>query len=151
PAFHRQQINSFVQLMCDVADERLTAWKDGQMLDVSSEMTRLTVAIIGRAMLGSDLSGGADLIGETLRICMKYLQGDSVFRPPDWLQASRRRAYRAAVARIDELIYGLIARRKAMAERPDDLVTLLLEARLDDGTDIGDKQVRDELVNIFLA
>src|SRR5439155_10430254 len=84
PAFQRERITSFVQLMGDVAGERLAAWKDGQVLDVPSEMTRLTLAIIGRAMLGSDLSRGADLVGETLLSCMRYLQGDSVFRLPNW-------------------------------------------------------------------
>jgi cytochrome P450 len=151
PSLHRQRVASFIQVMTDVVAERLETWKNGQALDMVSEMTHVTLTIIGKSMLSSDLSADTGELTRALTMCLRYLQGSSVIILPDWIQRSRHRAYRSAVTQIDELIYRLIAERRAAVERPDDLLTLLLESRYDDGSRMSDEQIRDEIVTIFLA
>ncbi|MGH7812984.1 MAG: cytochrome P450, partial [Candidatus Binataceae bacterium] len=72
PAFHRERIRGFAQIMTDATMEMLERWDkiaaEGSQLDVSHEMMRLTLKIVGHSLLSMDLTGEADAIGANLTI-----------------------------------------------------------------------------------
>jgi cytochrome P450 len=71
---------------------------------------------------------------------------------PAWLPTPARRRGRAAVARLDRIVYDIIAARRASGEDRGDLLSTLLHARdADDGSRMTDRQVRDEIMTLFLA
>ena len=77
------------------------------------------------------------------------------FQPPAWVPTRINRKLRASARQIDGLILGIIAERKkshAQGETPrDDLLSLLIDARDEDGAGMSDTQIRDEAMTLFLA
>jgi cytochrome P450 len=118
-------------------------------------MTRLTLAIVGRTLFDADVEGEAREIGEALEVALESVNtlifpfGSLWERSP--LPGPRR--FRRACERLDATIYRLIAERRAAGLEGDDLLSLLLRARDEDGDGdaMTDRQVRDEAMTLFLA
>ena len=79
------------------------------------------------------------------------------FLPPAWVPTPTNRQFRASAHKVDQVILGIIeARRRKQSRHPegepgDDLLSLLIRARDEDGGSMTDAQVRDEAVTLFLA
>jgi cytochrome P450 len=162
PAFHRERIAAYGQTMVAYADRLRREWRDGATLDVSQEMMRLTLSIAGKTLFDLDVESQAADVGDALTAVMETFWttmlpfADLLERLP----VPRLRRARAARAKLDAIIYGLIAERRAASRDPStasrgdrgDLLSMLLLARdEDDGGVMTDQQVRDEAMTIFLA
>ena len=67
PAFHRARIASYAEMMTAESVRAAESWQPDAKLDIAGEMKRLTLAIVGAALFGSDLSGSADRIAAVLQ------------------------------------------------------------------------------------
>ena len=153
PAFHHEQVAGYASAMTECADRTRRRWTDGQTLDLSQDMMRLTLAIVGRTLFGVDIDSRADVVGvavtDVLRsfwislLPLSDLLEHLPFGPP-------RRA-RAARARLDKVIYDLIAERRRSGEPRADLLSILLRARDEERVGLSDRQVRDEAMTLLLA
>lgn len=56
PAFHRQRIEAYAPCIVGHAARWRERWQHGVTIDVASEMRRLTLAIVGEALFGTDLA-----------------------------------------------------------------------------------------------
>src|SRR6266496_5911702 len=73
PAFHPNLISTYGQIMTDYAQRICQRWEDGITLDIHKEMMHVTMAIISKAVLGSDLKlEKDDEVGNALLVCMEY-------------------------------------------------------------------------------
>lgn len=155
PAFHRQRIGGYAATMVDYANRMSENWSDGQELDVSREMMRLTLAIAGKTLFDADVGGEADEIGDALSDAMKLFNrltlpfSQYLERLP--LPATRR--FNKARQRLDATIYRMIDERRKSGHDRGDLLSMLIQARDDEGDGKGmtDVQLRDESMTIFLA
>jgi cytochrome P450 len=153
PAFTKARLEGYASAMVDESLATRDAWRDGERRDVSREMMELTLRIVCQTLFSHDVGGQADdvaLAMDTFR--------DSIGRPdflPKWIPSPNRRRAREAVAALDRIIYGMIAERRQSGHKPDppDLLHMLLSARDDegDGAALADKEIRDQLVTLFLA
>jgi cytochrome P450 len=154
PAFHRDRIAGYAAMMVAHARE----WRDrrtaGEVIGLRQAMARLTLGVIGETMFGASEAFAADEIREFLDAAMIRFT-PLTFGLARWLEklplpASRR--FVTARARLDRRIYELIGRRRASREGRGDLLSMLLAAQ-GDPRDGGfcDREVRDEVVTIFLA
>src|SRR6185436_17671161 len=50
PAFHRQRINAYAEVMTEHAVRTRERWRDGETIDMWQEMMRLTLAIVGKTL-----------------------------------------------------------------------------------------------------
>jgi cytochrome P450 len=122
-------------------------------------MQRLTLEIILRAAFGLDPGPRLDALREGLAAMLAF--GDrpiSLMPPPSGSVAERileRVGPFADFVRIqgqsDELIFELIAERRAGGGERDDILAMLLEARDEDGAPMSDQEVRDELLTLLVA
>jgi cytochrome P450 len=152
PAFQRQQIERYAQVMVEQTERMLEGWHDGDVRDTHAELMRLTLGIVAKTLLDSELSGEADVIGDSLEIVMRYfLSPARWFRLYDYLPIPSVRRYRRAIGRIDEIIYRIIRERRAAGQDTGDLLSRLLAARDDEGRGMTDQQLRDEVVTLVLA
>ncbi len=155
PAFAHRRVAGYADGMVTAAERLQANWRDGETLDVAHEMTRLTLGIVGRTLFDADVLGEADDVGRALTITMRYLV--DVIRSPvrlpfAWIPPWKRDV-KAALARLDATIYGLIEARRASGEDAGDLLSLLLLARDEEngGAAMDPRQVRDEAMTLFLA
>ena len=158
PAFHRDRIAAYAATMVAFADRVQSGWRDGDTLDVASEMSRLTLLIVGKTLLDADVDAQTREISEAMSQLMASFWtlmlpfGETLERLPiPYLRRGRR-----ARERLDQIIYGIIRERRASGGDRGDLLSMLLLAQDEEATGGGsrgmtDRQIRDEAMTIFLA
>ena len=153
PAFARGRVAAYAQTMGERAARAVDGLQEGQTLDIAAEMMRLTLEIVGKTLfdaeVGSDAGAVGDAITETMENTMATLTA-LVPMPPS-VPTLRNLRSRRAQAKLDAIIYRLIAARRASPGDRGDVLSILLSARDDDGQAMTDKQVRDEAMTLFLA
>ena len=165
PAFERQHLGGLAETMTLAAERLLNRWHDRTErgpVDVAAEMARLTMDIVGQALLGSDLDATASQVREAVRICQEHVDWriTHLFSLPERYPTPRNRRFHRAMRTLDSAVFSIIERRReasigsanAAGHSDHDLLTLLLEARDDEtGDGMTDGQLRDEVMTIFLA
>ncbi|MDP2055800.1 MAG: cytochrome P450, partial [Acidobacteriota bacterium] len=156
PLFHRQHVQGFA----DTFVRHAARWRDhvtpGAELDITREMSGLTLGIIGETMFSSDVQGDADEVREALtdavaNFAYAFIPGLDYWQKLPLPMFVRMRTARE---RLDRVIHRVIAERKAGGSTSNDLVSMLLAARDPENPSeggMGDAQIRDEAMTIFLA
>jgi cytochrome P450 len=153
PAFHRQRISSYGDVMVQYTHRAIEAWKQGEQRDLARDMTRLTLEIVVKTLFNSDVSNDADHIGQILSQLVKPFASQATLK---WILDNRlptpgHRKYFNAVSEIDRIVFRIIAERRASGYDEGDLLSMLLQAQDDDGSQMSDQQLRDEVMTLFLA
>lgn len=155
PAFHRARIASYAGVMTDYALQMRERWRDGDALDMSEEMMRLTLGIVGKTLFDADVVSDARQVGEAMTVVMDLFNTITIpfFELLQKLPLPQFRRFDQAKARLDEIIYRLIEERRRSGEDRGDLLSMLLLAQDTEGDSGGmtDEQLRDEVMTIFLA
>jgi cytochrome P450 len=158
PAFHRDRLAHYAADMASCAARTAGQWKSGATLDVHQEMLRLTLAIVGRTLFSADVSSDADEIGAAMNQIFGLF--DTLLLPfSDWLQKLPLPPvlrFKRARDRLDRIVYGLIAERRASGKDAGDLLSMLLLAVDEEGAEesdgrMTDHQVRDEALTLLIA
>jgi cytochrome P450 len=155
PAFHRQRVASYASVMTDYGARTRERWQDGETLDISHEMMRLTLAIVGKTLFDADVEEEAQEIGQALTDVMNLF--DVLLLPfseyLDKLPLPQTRRFHKARERLDATIYRMIEERRRSRQDRGDLLSMLLIAQDEEGNTgrMTDEQVRDEALTIFLA
>jgi len=159
PAFHSDRVRAWADVMVREAAATATSWGQDATRDIHSDMGALTLRIVVRTLLGSDLEQreiefGADAMSRLTHYFETRLNGLALFIP-DFVPTPTNRRMRAQVRQLDEVIYRLIADRRATtgdSETPgDDVISMLLAFRREDGRPLTDREIRDEVMTLFLA
>jgi cytochrome P450 len=153
PAFHRSRTNEYSPVMVECALERMRQWRGGETRNLAEEMMKLTLEVAVRTLFGTTLAGDSEAIGKAMTFLMRYYlrRGRSPWRvPASWPTPANRRA-RREVEYMDSLIYGIISDRKKDTQPRNDLLSMLMAAMHEDGSQMTEKQVRDESMTLFVA
>lgn len=153
PAFHRQRISSYGDIMVQYAQRALAQWNHGEERDISREMTRLTLEIVVKTLFNSDVSNDVDHVGAMLSQIVKPFASQATLK---WIADNRlptpgHYRYFNAVSQIDAVVFRIIAERRASGSDEGDLLSMLLQAQDEDGSQMSDAQLRDEVMTLFLA
>jgi cytochrome P450 len=153
PAFNRDHLNRYAATMIDYSVRRAGLWQPGETRDVHAEMRALTMDIAAKTLFGADVDGrqGPEVAKALVEVMDSFSSRlFSLLRLPERFPTPRNiRAWRA-VRRLDKILYGIIDQRREEA-KGDDLLSILLRARDEEGTGMTDKQLRDEAMTLFLA
>jgi cytochrome P450 len=156
PAFHRQRVTAYGQVMAAYAERQAAGWRAGEVLDIHGEMMAVTRAVVAKTLFDADVSEEARAIGDASEVVMEYFgkRFGSLLAQllPLWLPTPENLRLRRAVSRLDTVVYRMIADRRRAPEDRGDLLSILLQAQdADDGSRMTDRQVRDEVMTLFLA
>jgi cytochrome P450 len=154
PAFHGERMERLTGLMTDVAEREAARWPRGEPIALHPRLQGLTMSVILRAVFGLDegerLDGLRKRLTEVLALgsgptgMLPFLQLDLGSLTP-WARFVRLRE------EADALIFELIdERRKDQADR-DDVLSMLLAARHEDGSPMSPRELRDELMTLLVA
>ena len=160
PAFHRRRLDALFTTMVERVNhcvERFApAAESGDAVDFAPLLSHLTLDIISRAMFSSDVQGAAADVSRHIAILNEYAL--HMLRRP-WLFLLPRRfptpfnyAQYRSLKSLNEIVHGIIQKRRKNADAHDDLLSMLLSA-CEEGTGRGmtDEQLRDEVMTIFVA
>ncbi|MCZ8512283.1 cytochrome P450 [Paenibacillus filicis] len=155
PSFRQNRIGQYAGPMVEETLSMLQSWRDGEHRIITEDMMQLTLNIITRTMFGTSISSGVDQIGHAIEVGMKYVshKATSFIDLPESLPTKSNLEFKQSAQTLDRVIYNIIEERR---KNPDasrgDLLSMLLSVRdEEDGTGMSDKQVRDEVMTIFLA
>ncbi len=164
PVFHHRNIEAMGEMMTRRAIQLYeTRWADaeqtGTPLNIAAEMMSLTLDIVSEALFSAKISDKAKIVGDAVTVLVHdaTIRFDFPFYPPPHIPTPHNRAFRRAMRELDEIIYGIIAERRAHPNGHHDLVQLLLDARDPEANDapgeamMSSQQLRDELITLFLA
>ncbi|MBD2386490.1 cytochrome P450 [Cylindrospermum sp. FACHB-282] len=154
PAFHRDRIFSYGEVMVDYTNRLLTNWSDGQILDIHEEMMHLTLEIVAKTLFGAEVTD-VDKVESIMQVSMEYFDARNnnllLLLIPDWVPLPHNLRFQKAAQQFDEIIYPIIQQRRESGEDQGDLLSMLLQIQDEEGNGISDKQLRDEAVTLFIA
>lgn len=155
PAFHRERIAAWGQTMVGETEAFVSGWDNGEVRDIHRDMTALALSIVARTLLDSRLNErDFEWVRQSVTILNDHF--DSRFNGlayfvPDWLPTPGNLRVRGAVRLLDRIVYRLIGTRRATDNRGDDAISMLLEASSGDAKPLTDRELRDEVMTLFMA
>ena len=150
PAFHPDRISTYAEMMVDVTERTTAGWQNGEVRDVHSEMTALTLEIVGRTLFGVDLRDESERVGEALEVVMARSEFSLTDLLPEQIPTPGRRRFEQAVETLNQVVARIVRERRRNPTN-DDVVSMLLAARDESGEAMSDRQVRDEVMTLLLA
>jgi cytochrome P450 len=159
PAFHGERMERLTGLMEEVAAAEVADLPRGAAVALHPRMQELTLKIILRAVFGLDPGARFDALRERLRSMLAFGDKPISLMPPRpdgrVAKVAERFGPFAEFVRIqedvDEIVFALIAERRAEGGARDDVLSMLLEARHEDGSPMSEQEIRDELLTLLVA
>jgi len=154
PAFHRLRIAEYARSMTAFADKMANDWRDGDIRNIHDEMMWLTMQIVAKTLFDADVEGDAENVGQALTTIVEMfnlllLPFSEVLEKLPFPQSIRLKRARKT---LDAVIYKIIDERRLSNEDRGDLLSMLLLAQdEDDGRQMTNEQIRDEVMTLFLA
>jgi len=155
PAFHRGRIAGYAQIMAEKARQWTDTQQEGDKIDLSVEMNRLTLAVVAATLFGSDVDAEAGDIAKSLTVVIENFNRMLLpfWRYRRFLPTARNFQLRRAHLTLDATIYRLISERRKEARDHGDLLSMLLAAEDAENPQkrLTDTEVRDQAMTLFLA
>src|SRR5712664_972863 len=153
PAFHRERVASYANVMVGYTNRLTSKWQQGETRDIHIDMMRLTLEIVVQCLFSADVSHDVDDVGATLKELVRPFASQATL---GWILNNRLPTpahfrFHALARKIDNVVYRIIAERRASGKDEGDLLSMLLAARDEDGSRMSDRQLRDEVMTLFLA
>jgi cytochrome P450 len=153
PAFHHNRIASYAEEMVNSTLAMLNNWQPGKTVQVDQQMSQLALAIMSNTIFVLDTleesEGVSSAIADLQAALSKRLL--AAVPLPDWIPTSNNLKAKQALQTLDNIIFGIIEQRRKSGEDKGDVISMLLMARDDDGAQMSDQQLRDELLTLFIA
>jgi cytochrome P450 family 135 len=158
PAFHGERMKAYRELMVEVTERELASLPRGEEVAVWPVMQAITLDVIMRAVFGVAEGERYDRLRDGLREMLDSMMNPARMFMVLGLRFALKADYRPTafdrnLARVDELLFQEIRERRGrddLAER-DDVLSMLLQARDDEGRELSDQELRDELVTLLVA
>lgn len=154
PAFHRNHITAYAEMMCRLADEMSTSWTAGQEISVTTEMRRFALSSVAAMIFSGDLGRSAvQEVHRSFPILVEGILRRAIMpKSLDRFPITMNRRFDAAAARLRRIIDEVIVRYGTEEAGRDDFLSLLLSTvDAETGETMSDEQVRDEVISIFFA
>ena len=157
PAFHGERMRSYEPLLAELVDAEIDSWPLGEEFRIHPRMQSITLDLILRVVFG--VAEGPRL--RRLRTLLTDVLEQTGSPFAQLLALATRRftgrgpweRFDAQLKAVDELLYAEIGERRAEAsfEERDDILSLLMAARFEDGEGLTDVDLRDQLLTLLLA
>lgn len=154
PPFHGARMKAYGASMREAARSEAARWKSGEELQFLRAAQNVSLEVILRAVFGVQDSSDVRAWSAAVVAMM-----DSAHPAGMFFKAFRTAPFGlgpwgkflAARANVDRMIYREIHDRRARERYGDDILSLMMQARYDDGASMSDAELRDELITLLLA
>lgn len=151
PAFHRDRIREYATRMVAATADHEPTWSEGRQVDMTTDMSALTLDIVGRTLFGADLRADAADVGEALNALLEAFPkmmmpgGNLLARVP----GTSLHSLGDELDSLDDMVQRIIDEHRSVGDNGD-LLSMLIAAQ-EDGRGMDDAQLRDEVMTLVLA
>lgn len=159
PPFHGERMRAYGQEIRKITRQVSNEWQIGKPFNIRESMQEITLRVILRVVFGLNegqlfeelrrsLSDLLDFITSPVMssaFFFRFMQKDfGAWSPWGWILQQRQK--------IDQLIYALLRERRAESEQNrQDILSLMMAARYNDGQGMSDEELHDELMTLLVA
>jgi cytochrome P450 len=153
PAFHAMRVRAYAETMAEYTREMVGRWSDGEARQLDKDLTQLTLRIIAKTMFNVDLVEETERLGRLMTVLLETgeAQLDSAYPPPNWVPTPVNRRQNKALGELHDVLRGIIRERQASGRDEGDLLSMLVQARDEDGRPMSEAQIVDECVTLVTA
>ncbi|HET6176519.1 MAG TPA: cytochrome P450 [Candidatus Sulfotelmatobacter sp.] len=153
PAFHRQRIPEYANLMVREAVRMRDRWRDGEQRDIAIDMMHLTLNVVAETLFATKLRDEVDELADAINRIMGLYNFLVMLPAAEWLVHMRPpglAAFVRARKRIDAVVYRMIAAHRRHGSDGTSLLDMMLAASPDRSA-ASEQALRDQVITIFLA
>jgi len=154
PPFHGSRMRAYGQLIRDITEEQAQSWAPGKAFCMHRSAQEISLQVILQAVLGlSSPSMRRDFKAAVLAM-MESLKPSFLFIPGlrrELLGLSAWSRFVRARERVIELFTQELAERRATPRPRQDIMSLLMEARYEDGAPLSDEELFEQMANLLVA
>lgn len=152
PRFHGERMREDAEAMTELARREARSWPVGEPFALWPRMQALTQEVVMRAVFGDDEGRLDGLRGLLAKLTEEINDADRLLKlalfGSEWLEASPE--WRAAMDPVEQAVLAEARRRREEGEDGRrDAVSILLDARHEDGSPLSEKELRDELLTLL--
>ena len=152
PSFHGQGINNDAEMMAEVARREVSRWPVDEPFELWPRMQAITQEVVMTAVFGPDEGNHLGRLRELLQKLTVWMNDPRNLTllatfGPRWIVRSRR--FREAMRPVEEAVMEEVRRRRAEPDARPDIVSMLVEARYEDGSPMSERDLRDELLTLL--
>jgi cytochrome P450 len=159
PPFHGEAIEQYTQMISEATEREIDDWPIGTPFALAPRMQAITLDVIMAGIFGIEGKAARGTPEAGLRRTIRYLVGASTkigAQISELIHIGREEAIgplKLGLAALDKPTYEVIAARRQVSdlEQRRDILSLLLQARTEEGEALSDKELRDELLTLVLA
>ncbi|HEY8769336.1 MAG TPA: cytochrome P450, partial [Thermoleophilaceae bacterium] len=154
PAFHGDRMAALTGLMEELAEREVASWPVGSPIELHPRFQALTLEIILRSVFGMEAGSRLEALRDRMTEILEFGTSPASLNRNLWHSFGGHGPYAdmtRARAAADELVYEQIEERRRSGERGDDILSMLLDARHEDDTEMSREEIRDELVTALVA
>jgi cytochrome P450 len=153
PVFLKARVQSYAPVMGELTERMLNSWTSGKTVRINDEFGALTSRIALKALFDLDDDGDRERFNDTLRLSFDLMSARlrRIFKLPLWVPTLETLCLKRSISELERKVEGFIAAARARQDMGDDLLSRLMLARHEDGTRMSDRQLRDEVMTLYLA
>ena len=156
PPFHGERMQRYRAIIEEAAEREVARWPAGAPIELAPRMQEITLEVIMRAVFGVTDAGQVAHLREVLLGMLDWMMRPAILfalaaMPPE--RVGGLRSFRRAMQPVDDALVAEIRRRRTapdLAER-EDILSMLLQARDEDGEGLSDAELRDQLLTLLVA
>ncbi len=159
PPFHGDRMRAYGMTMCEIAQQVSDEWQTGKPFNIRESMQEITLSVILSAVFGLDRGKRLDQLRLNISSLLDFISSPLLstslffsFLQKDWGSWSPWGRVLRLQKQIDDLIYALIDERRAESDcNREDILSLMMSARYEDGGAMSNEELRDELMTLLFA
>ena len=153
PVFLKARVQSYAPIMGELTERMLDSWTSGKTVLINDEFGTLTSRIALKTLFDLNHDGDRERFNETLRLSFDLMSARlrRIFKLPLWMPTLETLCLKRSISELERKVGGFIAAARARQDMGDDLLSRLMLAQHEDGTRMSDRQLRDEVMTLYLA
>ena len=153
PVFLKARVQSYAPIMGELTERMLDSWTSGKTVLINDEFGTLTSRIALKTLFDLNHDGDRERFNETLRLSFDLMSARlrRIFKLPLWMPTPETLCLKRSISALERKVEGFIAAARARQDMGDDLLSRLMLAQHEDGTRMSDRQLRDEVMTLYLA
>jgi len=153
PVFLKARVQSYARIMGELTERLLDSWTSGKRIRINDEFGTLTSRIALKTLFDLDDDGDREQFNDTLHLSFDLMSARlrRLFKLPLWVPTPEALCLKRSISELHRKVEGFIASARTRQDMGDDLLSRLMLAQDEDGTRMSNRQLRDEVMTLYLA